>query len=209
MNEEMNEERIKEYLTLIQKLMQCPSGQENDILQKNKTLIDIGLLQVMEQVANRFTKAGKQDEADFILGVAQQLTEMLELPAAPSEAQARFLIQVLRAVDESQGDSQVVYPLLQANMEQVNISLIPLLQGWIKTVFSQIEDADKPYMSSIICLFGDLMSDCPFGDKTVNLEISVMAYRSAEIIFTREAFPEQWAMIQKSLEKVQQMRAED
>ena len=196
----MNEERIKAYLNLIQQLMQCPSGQENIILQENQSLIDIGLLQAMEQIAERFAQADKQDEAEFIMGIAQQLTELLELPAPPSEEQARFLIQVLRAVDDSEGNPEVVYPLLQANIEQVNINLLPLLQGWVGTVFSQIEDVNKPYVATIICHFGDLMSQCPFGDKTINLELSISAYHAAEAVFTHEAFPEQWAMIQQSLE---------
>jgi len=200
----MNEARTKEYLDLIRQLMQCPSGHENEILQENQSLIDIGLLQIMDQIAERFKKSGKQDEADFILGIAQQLTEVLELPSAPSEEQARFLIQVLRAVDESEGDAQMVYPLLQANEEQLNFGLLFLLQGWINTVFSQVEEAEKTDIAIIICQFGDLMSNCPFGDRTVNLELSVTAYHSAEAVFTRSAFPEQWAMLQERLNAIDQ-----
>lgn len=202
----MNEERIKEYLDLIQQLMQCTSGHENEVLQENKALIDIGLLHVMDQIAARFKEAGKQDEADFILGIARQLTEVLEVPTAPSEEQARFLIQVLRTVDESEADAQIVYPLLQANEAQVNFSLIFLLQGWVNTVFSQVEESDKADIAIILCQFGDLMSHCPFGDSTVNLELSVVAYRSAETVFTRSAFPEQWAMLQERLDSINQLK---
>jgi hypothetical protein len=52
----MNEQRLQAYLTLIQQLLNCPNGEEGNILQANSELVDGGLVEVMGQVADTFTQ---------------------------------------------------------------------------------------------------------------------------------------------------------
>ena len=49
----MEENRLQAYLELIQALLNCPSGEETQILQANSELVDEGLVQVMQQVAEQ------------------------------------------------------------------------------------------------------------------------------------------------------------
>ena len=47
----MNEERSQDYLNLINMLLNCPSGEEAQILNANQDLLDAGLLQAIAQEA--------------------------------------------------------------------------------------------------------------------------------------------------------------
>ncbi|EDZ96134.1 TPR repeat protein [Limnospira maxima CS-328] len=47
----MDEQRSQAYLALIQELLNCPSGEENDVLNQSSELVDEGFVQVCELVA--------------------------------------------------------------------------------------------------------------------------------------------------------------
>jgi hypothetical protein len=49
----MDENRIQNYLNLIQELLNCPGGEEPEILQANSELVDLGFLQVCEGEAGQ------------------------------------------------------------------------------------------------------------------------------------------------------------
>ena len=57
----MDEERLQAYRNLIQKLLSCPSGQEPEILNSHQDLVDGGLVQMMQQVAEWLAKKGNKD----------------------------------------------------------------------------------------------------------------------------------------------------
>ena len=59
----MNEVRRQAYLNLIQSLLNCPSGEENQILQANSELVDAGLVQVMQLVAENQREEGNENVA--------------------------------------------------------------------------------------------------------------------------------------------------
>ncbi len=47
--DEQNKQRLQAYLSLIQELLNCPSGEENDILNQSIELVDEGFILVCEQ----------------------------------------------------------------------------------------------------------------------------------------------------------------
>ena len=50
---DMDEQRLQAYFNLIESLLNCPNGEENQILQANSEVVDAGLVQVMlEEVKN-------------------------------------------------------------------------------------------------------------------------------------------------------------
>lgn len=75
----MTEERQTQYFNLIDELLQCPNGQEPDVLEAQPELIDSGLVQSMLQVATMFAHQGNQDGAQFLFFVAKQLAKELGL----------------------------------------------------------------------------------------------------------------------------------
>ena len=75
----MTDERQTQYFNLIDELLQCPNGQEPDVLEAQPELIDSGLVQSMLQVATMFAHQGNQDGAQFLFFVAKQLAKELGL----------------------------------------------------------------------------------------------------------------------------------
>ncbi|MFN7659742.1 MAG: hypothetical protein ACK5P3_16720, partial [Dolichospermum sp.] len=67
----MTDERQTQYFNLIDELLQCPNGQEPEVLEAKPELIDSGLVQSMLQVATMFAHQGNQDGAQFLFFVAK------------------------------------------------------------------------------------------------------------------------------------------
>ncbi len=66
----MDEQRLQDYLSLIQELLSCASGEEGEILQRHPNLVDEGLVTVMEQVATNIAEGGNQNIANWLQNVA-------------------------------------------------------------------------------------------------------------------------------------------
>jgi hypothetical protein len=75
----MLEERQGLYMNLIEELLQCPNGQEPDVLDSHADLLDAGLVQTMAQVAAYFAHHDNQDAAKFLVHVARELAKQLGL----------------------------------------------------------------------------------------------------------------------------------
>ncbi|OKH57947.1 hypothetical protein NIES2130_17410 [Scytonema sp. HK-05] len=54
----MNEQRQQAYLDLIERLLNCPSGEEPEVLQANQDLLDAEFLLMLEAVAENFSLQG-------------------------------------------------------------------------------------------------------------------------------------------------------
>ena len=80
----MYENRSAAYWQLIQKLLKCPSGEEQQILNAHFDLLDPGLLQTIIAVAKEFDDNGNQDVVNFLIDVALQLGEFLGTDQQPT-----------------------------------------------------------------------------------------------------------------------------
>jgi len=76
----MDEQRFEDYWSLIQELLTCPSGEEEEILQRHPNLVDEGLVWVMVQVAAMMAEKGEAN-AGWLRGFALQLAEAIGEPA--------------------------------------------------------------------------------------------------------------------------------
>ena len=75
----MTQQRQNLYFNLIDQLLNCPNGQEPEILDAQLDLIDAGLVQTMVQVATVMAHQDNQDGAKFLIHVARQLAKQLGL----------------------------------------------------------------------------------------------------------------------------------
>ena len=66
----MDEQRVQAYLSLIQELLECPSGEEPQILNRHLELVDEGFVPVCELVAAQLQQAGQENQAQFLWNVA-------------------------------------------------------------------------------------------------------------------------------------------
>jgi hypothetical protein len=71
----MNPSRRQRYLNLIQKLFNCPSGQEGRVLQQHPDLLDTGLLVVMQAYVRHLEEEGHSDAARWLQGLFESLQE--------------------------------------------------------------------------------------------------------------------------------------
>lgn len=69
----MNEERENAYYELINTLLACPSGEEQEILNAQPNLLDAGLVETMLQVAAQLIVQGNLETSNQLMNVAGQI----------------------------------------------------------------------------------------------------------------------------------------
>ena len=204
----MNEERHQAYLNLIDSLLSCPTNEEiNEVLNSNRSLLDMGLVQAIRQIARIYADRGEENAANFLVDVAQQLTDYLGLSPSTStsyttptsDSKFTFILQILKAIGDSKGNPQAVYPLLQANIKELDNNFVQLLQEWANTTLSETEPEIRRGIAGIISNFSNLIQNFSLGSVSDNLEIAIGGYRVALTVFTRDALPESWALVQNNL----------
>ncbi|NEO63503.1 MAG: tetratricopeptide repeat protein [Moorea sp. SIO4G2] len=199
----MDEERRQACLNLIQQLLTCASGEQVQILESNRELVDAELLQVMAVVAEKIAADGNQNAADFLASLRSQLLEIfLKSPTlinASSQDHLDFLMEVLRGTAASNGDSKVVYPLLEANLDKLDDNFIDILKTWASAKLSELEPEKGEYIARFIGQFSILIKQFTLGNKANNIEIAIAGYKTILTVFTRESNPQNWATIQNNL----------
>jgi CHAT domain-containing protein len=208
----MNEQRLQAYYQLVQQLLSCPHGQEAAILQANRELLDVDFLQVVVEVAGTFTQQGEENTANRLLGLASQLSEELDIalngntpePETPLnqanfDTYLQFLSKVLQATAESEGNPQVVYPLLAANTDKLNLTFVKLLQVWATNTLEEAEPDAKQFFAEVIGNFSNLIREFPLGNQADNIEIAITGYDIVSSVYTRPTSPKNWAMTKNNL----------
>jgi CHAT domain-containing protein len=197
----MDESRLQDYLNLINVLLSCPSGEEEEILNANSELVDAGLVQMMEQVADYLAQQGNETAADGLRSMASQLGERIANSSAAltSEDYVDFLMEVLQITSDTDGEPEQVYPLLRDNLDKLDDNFASLLRDWAMEKLSEVESEQAQYSAGVIVNFSNLIQEFPLGNIASNLEIAITGYEVAATVFTREAFPPNWAKIQNHL----------
>ncbi|MFB2835941.1 hypothetical protein ACE1CA_15530, partial [Aerosakkonemataceae cyanobacterium BLCC-F167] len=205
----MDENRVQNYLNLIQQLLNCPSGEEPEILQANSDLLDLEFLQVCEAVAAQLAEAGNENEANFLRNLASQLGEFLGFTSdAGNEVENNSLndyltflqLLVQTEVENFGGDSRHIYGVLQANLDKLNLNFIPVLQQTMTGFLGGIDNPEEAEgYAALIENIGIKISEFPRGRRADNLEIAIAAYEIVLSVRTVENNPEKWAQTQNNL----------
>ncbi|MBD2492442.1 CHAT domain-containing protein [Aulosira sp. FACHB-615] len=205
----MNEQRQQAYFNLIQCLLNCHSHDEiREILAQNQPLVDVGFLQTVEAVAQMFSQQGDENAANWLQNLAMQLGEVLNLDTqvdlqslSEEEIQAyfQFLMQVLQATADSEGDTQVVYPLMAQNTDKLDGVLAEILRHWGTNTLRELEADEAEYLAAVIVEFSNLLAQFSLGSKANKMEIAIIGYEVALSVRTKEALPVDWAATQNNL----------
>lgn len=115
------------------------------------------------------------------------------------EQRLEFLLQVLLATSRSMGNPQVVYPLLQANLDQLDDRFAQLLRHWAKSILPKVELEQAQSIAAAIGNFSSLIGQFPLGIQASNLDIAIACCEIVATVFTREAFPKDWGKTQINL----------
>ncbi|NEO76523.1 tetratricopeptide repeat protein [Moorena sp. SIO4G3] len=199
----MDEERRQAYLNLIQQLLTCSSGEEFQIFESNRELVDAELLQVMAQEAEKLAADGNQNAADVLLRFRSELLERISesstLVNPSSEDYWQFLTEVLIATINSNSDPKVVYPLLEANLEKLDDNFIDILKTWASAKLSELEPERAEIIGIYIGEFSNLINNFNLDNKANNMEIAIAGYETIITVLTLENNPIIWANIQNNL----------
>ncbi|NEO29778.1 MAG: hypothetical protein F6K36_04875 [Symploca sp. SIO3C6] len=75
----MDQKRQDDYLNLIDELINCPNGQEPEVLEAKPELMDSGLVLMLVKVATTLAHQGNQETSGFLIHVARELSKALGL----------------------------------------------------------------------------------------------------------------------------------
>jgi CHAT domain-containing protein/tetratricopeptide (TPR) repeat protein len=200
------------YWELVQALINCPQGQEQELLAEKPELVNENLVQILLEAAQILTEREGQEATStvhWLVDFAQDLAEQLgitlvfeedagEISNEPEE-QLQFLLEVLQSVSDSNGNFQVVYPLLQKNLRLLNDDIVAVLRAWVSSTFAKVEEDKKRSITTDIGNFSDLICDFPLGNKAVNVELSIAGYEIILEMFAATKEPEIWPQFQNNL----------
>ncbi|AUB37237.1 Tetratricopeptide [Nostoc flagelliforme CCNUN1] len=126
-------------------------------------------------------------------------TEATRITPEDIETYEQFLQKILQVTDDSNGDAQVIYPLLAANTDKLNDIFAELLRDWATNTLAEAEADKVESIAYLILIFSNRISNFPLGSKASNMEIALAGYEIALTVYTRSTFPEQWATLQNNL----------
>ncbi len=110
-----------------------------------------------------------------------------------------FLGEVLQATYDSNGDEKIIYPILAANQDKLNRTLVAQYQNWANHILSQVAPEQTRNIAVDFVSFSNRIQQFPKGNRASNLDIAIIGYELALTIFTRADFAEYWAMTQNNL----------
>nr|WP_243147306.1 CHAT domain-containing protein [Scytonema sp. UIC 10036] len=170
----VGKERQQAYLNLAHALVECSGDRARELLNVNQELVDTGLVETIEQVSAKLKQEGDCEAANFLRTIAIQLAAALDNPLSagtPVEALI-FLNQLFRATVGSQGNYQVVYPLLKTHLNHLDERFVQLLQQWSEAVFSTVDASQSILIVHGLFTFGKLIQEFPLGDRASHLKIA-------------------------------------
>jgi CHAT domain-containing protein len=196
----MNEQRLQAYNQLIQTLLDCPSGEEPEILAVNTELLDTDFVQVLAAVAEHFAEQGEENTANLLRNLATQLAPAT-IPIVPEDIETykKFAIDILLAQAYSNGDTQEIYSLLAANTDKLNDIFAELSRRWATDMLSEATPVEAVCIAVVIADVSNSIQQFPLGSKASNIEIAIAGYEIALTVLTRSTFPDLWAGTQNNL----------
>ncbi|MGI0498000.1 CHAT domain-containing protein [Limnospira platensis] len=172
----MDEQRSQAYLSLIQELLDCPGGEEQQILNGHLELLDEGFVQVCELVAAQLQEAGQENNAGFLRNVAQQVGAYLASEGTGGNQQAAledFWLQLLQA--ENEGDTAAVHQVMRQNMGLIVPNLGDVIAQFVQGVLAQ-NPGQAEGVAGLVENTCISIRQFPYGRYAEALEIAIRGY---------------------------------
>ena len=146
---------------------------------------------------------------NYLQKISRKITEKLELSLFKSnrdakiapifDSQVDFLLQLLQASADSDGDAKVIHSLLEANQKKLDMNFAQVLRSWATATLLDLDPESAQNTVIDVLNFSHQLQDCSLGNRADNLEIAITGYEIALTIFSRDRFPEEWAIMQHNL----------
>ncbi len=117
----------------------------------------------------------------------------------PMRDAKKFMQAFGERMAETQGDQTQVHQFFESNRAKLDESLLEALPLVFTTLTAEKLPETRQNIARFFGTFGDLIQQFPLGNRMLNLELGVTAYQLALKVYTREAFPENWAGTQNNL----------
>jgi len=146
---------------------------------------------------------------NYLQEISRKMTEKLRLYLSKShkdvkiapvfDSQVDFLLQILKATANSDGDAKAIHSLLEANQEKLDMNFAQVLRSWAMATLLDLDTESAQNTVIDVLNFSHQLQDCSLGNRADNLEIAITGYEIALTVFTRDRFPEEWAIMQHNL----------
>jgi CHAT domain-containing protein len=192
----MPEAEQQVYLELVQELLDCSQGQEQELLAMKPELVNEQLVETLLLVAER-REQERGDNVDWLRGLARALATQLglELGRVEDKKDLDFLIALIEA---QQVDSIQVQQLFAQNLQRLTPQLGEIVKCLIVQVLKHQPEYAEAYATLIAYITIEL-SVFPLGNRAQNIEIVISFYTVVLTVITKENNPEKWAHIQNNL----------
>jgi len=204
----MNPARQQQYVDLINELLNCPSGEQERVLQQHPDLLDTGLLVVMQAYVQHLEEEGHPDAAQRLQGLSEALQENgtgdrggggPSLSEEGFNGRARFLEHLISTVVEHQ-NTELAHKVLDEHIEQIDEATVEIfLQHMAGLIQNAGGEEESAHWAAVTGAIGQILGGYPRGSRDINLEWAIGAFKTILHVFTREAAPHDWAQVQNNL----------
>lgn len=167
----MEENRIRAYVQVIKKLLDCPSGEEVKVLREHHDLVDREFIAVMEQAAVKAAQEGNEDTANFLVSLAEQLkpifdrAEQMMNPEGMNRTEAYLkLIEQMLSCDRGED----VARLLSQNEELLDAGLVQTLAQVAQLMTERGEKNSAAFLINLAYEISEIVQARSGGEKAGN-----------------------------------------
>jgi tetratricopeptide (TPR) repeat protein len=119
--------------------------------------------------------------------------------APPTRDAKKFMRAFVNCVVEAKGNETKIHQFLKSNRAKLDESLLDALPLIFTALAADPLLNKREDIALFLVIFGNLIKQSCLGDPALKLELSIAAYHLALNVYTREDFPEKWAMTQINL----------
>jgi tetratricopeptide (TPR) repeat protein len=125
---------------------------------------------------------------------------------ASTRKEKDFMRSFIKYAIKAKGNETQIQDFLKSNKAKLNESLLDALPLVFKTFLTGDFCNEREEVAQFFLIFGYTIRQFPLGDRMLNLELAIAAYKLALQIYTREAFPQDWAVTQNNLGNAYRVR---
>ena len=216
----MNEERLHSYLDLIQKLLNCHSSEESNILSTHQDLLDADFYELVTTATKEAAEDGNEDTKNWLLNLQDKLNKFSQLEdevkikvevevekytdypdniLQDSESHLEFLLEIIQTIAHTNSDPQLVHGLLNQNLDKLDQNLISVLSYWFITTIEDVENDEAEYIAALVVEFSNLIKLFTMADQQMNMEIAIVGYELVLDTYEKLELFFEWAMVKNNL----------
>lgn len=109
------------------------------------------------------------------------------------------LLEILQSVEDSNGNLNVVYPIIQKNIKFLDYLLIDVMNDWAISNLEEANDDEQKLIAIYIGKLGLLIRDFKLENAAFNTELTISCFNIVLRVFTVDKDPQNWGTFQSML----------